>query len=224
MSIICKVDYATALKYKGMNLSTKYNNKKHKVYLKLIGDDFTLTDCIELAKVSKNIIMIDYQGLQSNSAYAELTESTSVYIGKVFDFGNNITSEDVERIAEDTPAGVVPIIKLPEDYKDLYNIYKISQSFPRVRFCGGHLFAVEGIKVGAIGVDILDKLQDKYPLDCFKLDNEEDVLEDVDITSLEIDTTSKPERAKKQSSSKGTKSSAPKKTSKKVSIFDIFDI
>lgn len=222
MSIICKVDYATALKYKGMNLSTKYNNKKQKVYLKLIGDDFTLTDCIALAKVSKNILMVEYQGLQSNSAYEELTENTGVYVGRVYDFGNNITEEDVEKIAEDSPKGVVPIIKLPDDYKDLYKIYQISKAHPSVRFCGGHLFAIDGVKVGVIGVDILDKLQDKYSLDCFKLDDTEDVLETVDINELEIDTTTKPERAKKVSSD-GNKSAA-KKTSKKVSIFDIFGL
>lgn len=222
MSIICKVDYATALKYKGMNLSTKYNNKKQKVYLKLIGDDFTLTDCIALAKVSKNILMVEYQGLQSNSAYEELTENTGVYVGRVYDFGNNITEEDVEKIAEDSPKGVVPIIKLPDDYKDLYKIYQISKAHPSVRFCGGHLFAIDGVKVGAIGVDILDKLQDKYSLDCFKLDDTEDVLETVDINELEIDTTTKPERAKKVSS--GGNKSAAKKTSKKVSIFDIFGL
>lgn len=222
MSIICKVDYATAFKYKGMNLSTKYNNKKHKVYLKLIGDDFTLTDCIALAKVSKNILMVEYQGLQSNSAYEELTENTGVYVGRVYDFGNNITEEDVEKIAEDSPKDVVPIIKLPDDYKDLYKIYQISKAHPSVRFCGGHLFAIDGVKVGAIGVDILDKLQDKYSLDCFKLDDTEDVLETVDINELEIDTTTKPERAKKVSS--GGNKSAAKKTSKKVSIFDIFGL
>lgn len=222
MSIICKVDYATALKYKGMNLFTKYNNKKHKVYLKLIGDDFTLTDCIALAKVSKNILMVEYQGLQSNSAYEELTENTGVYVGRVYDFGNNITEEDVEKIAEDSPKGVVPIIKLPDDYKDLYNIYQISKAHPSVRFCGGHLFAIDGVKVGAIGIDILDKLQDKYSLDCFKLDDTEDVLESVDINELEIDTTTKPERAKKASS--GGNKSVAKKTSKKVSIFDIFGL
>ena len=222
MSIICKVDYATALKYKGMNLSTKYNNKKHKVYLKLICDDFTLTDCIALAKVSKNILMVEYQGLQSNSVYEELTENTGVYVGRVYDFGNNITEEDVEKIAEDSPKGVVPIIKLPDDYKDLYNIYQISKAHPSVRFCGGHLFAIDGVKVGAIGVDILDKLQDKYSLDCFKLDDTEDVLESVDINELEIDTTTKPERAKKASS--GGNKSVAKKTSKKVSIFDIFGL
>ncbi len=222
MSIICKVDYATALKYKGMSLSTKYNNKKHKVYLKLIGDDFTLTDCIALAKVSKNILMIEYQGLQSNATYENLTENTGVYIGRVYDFGNNITEEDVEKIVASTPAGITPVIKLPDDYKDLYSIYKFSQIHSTVRFCGGHLFAIEGIKVGAIGVDILDKLQDKYSLDCFKLDDTEDVLESVDINELEIDTTTKPERAKKTSS--GSNKSVSKKTSKKVSIFDIFGL
>lgn len=221
MSIICSVDYITALNYKGANLSTKYNNKKHKVYLKLICDDLTLVDAIELAKVSKNILMIDYQGLETNTTYIGLTEPCGVYIGRVIDFGNNITLEDVERIVNDTPAGVTPIINLPNDYKDLHFLWQVAQKFGKVRFCGGKLFAVDGVKIGAIGVDILDKLDIKYDFSSYYLDGTIDVLENVDISSLEIDTTTKPENASKgkSKSSSSTKSSAPKKPAKKSVSF-----
>ena len=49
-----------------------------------------------------------------------------------------------------------------------------------------------------------------------------DDFKNIDINELEIDTTTKPERAKKASS--GGNKSVAKKTSKKVSIFDIFGL
>lgn len=223
MAIISSVDYSTALSYKGMNLSTKYNNKKHKVYLRLDCDDYTLEDSINLARLSKNILMVNYQGLDTNIYYQSLIQNDGVYVGRIIDFGNDITEDDIKRIIEKVPNGVVPIINLPEDYKDLHFIWEISKKIPRVRFCGGHLFAIEGIKVGAIGIDILDKVEAKYDVDAYNLECRVDALEDVDISSLEISATSKPDRA-----SSGRKSSGGKKktgqTQSFSSIFNSFQI
>lgn len=216
MSIICEVDYSTALRYKGANLTTKYNNKKHNVYLKLVCDDLSLIDGIELSKSSKNILMIDYQGLDTNIAYSELTKDVGVYIGRLIDFGNNITSEDVEHIVNNTPQGVTPIINLPDDYKDMRFIWEVSKKYPTVRFCGGSLFAIDGVKLGAIGIDILDKVGAKYDVESYTINGSVDAIETVDINTLTIDTT-EPKRKSKRSGSGNSK--APKKT--KVYFTDI---
>ena len=186
MAIVCSVDYSTALGYKGVNLSTKYNNKKHKVYLKLVCDDLTLLDGVELAKASKNILMVEYRGLDTNPSYMTLTQDTGVYIGRVVDFGNNITVEDIERTINDIPSGITPIINLPDDFKDIQYLWKLSKQFPRVRFSGGYLFAIDGVKIGAIGVDILSKLDIKFDESSYLLNSTLDVLEDVDITTKSI--------------------------------------
>lgn len=220
MAIISSVDYSTALSYKGMNLSAKYNNKKHKVYLKLDCDDYTLEDSINLARVSKNILMVNYQGLETNPAYLNLTQDNGIYIGRIIDFGNNITEDDIQRLISGVPSGVTPIINLPEDYKDLHFIWSISKKYPKVRFCGGNLFAIDGVKVGAIGVDILDKVEAKYDVEAYNLSGRLDALEDVDINTIEITATSKPDKApkEKKSSSSGTK----KKSNPSKSFGNIF--
>lgn len=224
MAIISSVDYSTALSYKGMNLSTKYNNKKHKVYLKLDCDDYTLEDSLNLARVSKNILMVNYQGLDTSSSYLGLTKDTGIYIGRIIDFGNDITEDDVLRIVKIIPEGVTPIINLPEDYKNLHFIWKISKKFPNIRFCGGHLFAIEGIKIGAIGVDILDKVEAKYDVDAYNLNNRVNALEDVDISTIEITATSKPDKVPREKKSNSSGGSKKKPSQTFESIFSSFQI
>ena len=209
MSLIAHVDYSTALNYKGLSLSTKYNGKKHKVYLKLICDDFTLKESIELAKGSKNILMLEYQGLDTNPVYSNLG-NTGVYIGRVIEFGNNLTEDDLTRIVNDTPEGVTPIVRLPDDFKDLRFLWDMTKKFGKVRFCGGTLFSIKGVNVGAIGVDILDAHEIKYEPSSFMVIGTDDVIESVGIDELEITTSSKSES---KGSSKPKKSSSGKKKS-----------
>lgn len=211
MSIICKVDYSTALKYKGLNLKAKYNGKKHQVCLKVVCDDFTLQECIELAKSSPSIVMLEYQGLETNKSYLDL-KPCGVYIGKVFDLGNNFTRDDIVSIDTDTPDGVVPIIHLPDDFNNIEFIWKLSKEFNRIRFCGGYLFNIEGIKIGAVGSDILSSGN-------FKLNSEEsiyqgidDVIEQADISILDIETTATKSESTK-SLNKSPKSAPKKKQS-----------
>lgn len=212
MAIISSVDYSTALSYKGMNLSTKYNNKKQKVYLKLNCDDLTLADCLELARLSKNIVMINYQGIDTNVTYLSLTEDSGIYIGKVIDFGNNITLEDIQRIENQVPKGVVPIINLPEDYNNLEFIWRASKKFPRVRFSGGNLFAIEGVKIGQVGVDILSKFETKLDASVYSSDGRTDCVDVVDINTLEITVSAKAEKAPRERKSSSGTGTQKKKT------------
>lgn len=214
MSIICSVDYDTALKYKGQKLSAKYEGKSNKVYLRLNSDDFTLKDCIELAKSSSNILMVNYKGLLANQTYLSLSKDVGVYVGRIIDFGNNLEEDDIERIIVDTPEGVVPVINLPNDYKDIRFLWEMSKRFPRLRFCGGQLFAIEGLKVGAIGVDILDSVGATYDPSAYAINGRIDAIEDVDINTLKIDTKS---GAEKQTNTRSS-ASTTKKTVKKQSV------
>lgn len=208
MSIVCSVDYGTAQKYRGKNLSAKYNNKKHKVYLKLHADDSNLQDCIELAKQSRNILMVSYQGLGSWEEYGFLGGARGVYIGCPMDFGVDVSEADIVRAIEEIPEAVTPIINLPRSYTDLEFLWRVSQTCPRVRFSGGTLFAVDGLRVGEVGVDILQKADVKFGAEAYRLKSGVDALENVNISTLEIDASGKAEAPK---SSKPKSTATPKK-------------
>lgn len=207
MSIICDVDYGTAQKYRGKNLSTKYNNKKHRVYLKLLSDDSNLRECIELAKQSKNILMVSYQGVGSLADFDFLESQRGVYVGCSMDFGSDMSENDLELALDGIPDAITPIIHLPKSYNNMEFLWRVSKKYPRVRFSGGQLFAVDGVRVGEIGVDVLQKAEAKFGVDAYRLTSGVDALEDVNISILEIDTSGKAESSsstKKTSSSNGT--------------------
>lgn len=213
MSIICDVDLATAQRYKGKNLSTKYNNKKHRVYLKLHSDDSNFQDCVELAKQSKNILMVSYQGAGSLADYEFLNSVRGVYIGCVMDFGVDISGSDIELALDGIPDAITPIIHLPKSFKDLEFLWRVSKKHPRLRFSGGQLFAIDGVRVGEIGVDVLQKAEVKFGAEAYNLTSGVDAFEDVSIAGLEIDTTGKAETS---SSPRKASTGAPAKKTENI--------
>ena len=119
MSVICEVSYDEAKNYIGKNVSAKIGNKKQKVYFKLNCDDLTLKESINLVKNNKNFICLNYIGLTDNTEYKSLDSNLGIYMIRVTELGNNITDADVQNVINETPKGVVPIIKLPEDFPTL---------------------------------------------------------------------------------------------------------
>lgn len=216
MSVICSVDLVTAEKYKGASLKAKYNGKKQAVYLKIICDDLTLYEAIEVARNNRNVLAVEYCGMDTNPVYLGL-KNTGVYVGRVTDFGNDITVDDIQRIVQSTPEGVTPIIRLQPDFNDLYKIWYFCNQFSRVRFCGGNLFSVDGVRCGMIGVDILSRLGLKFDDSCYALGQRDDVFDTVNIDELTIEKSVKAESTSKKTKST-TKSSKTSKSVKKPKL------
>lgn len=198
MSIICKVDYDTAKQYKGCNLKTKYNNRTHQVGLKLICDDSTLKDSIELARGNNNILMVEYKGLDTNEDYINLTkkDTDGVYIAKVLDI-LTVDEDIINNVISDLPEGITPVIRLPEDYCNIEFLVNITKKYPNIRFANGILFSISGVNVGSVGIDILSKNNFKYNANNFYLQNTDDVIEDVNIANLELVISTNKVRTKK---------------------------
>lgn len=157
--VVAKCDYDYAVQFKGKVITAKFENKKYRVLLRVRCDDLTLLDAIELAKKSKNIVMLEYQGTGDSMQYSALTPNMvgNVYIGRIVEFGNNISDEDIEGVLEDTPETVTPILKLPDDFSNLELVWKLCKKYEKVRFCGGCLFSIDGVRIGCCGSDILEK-------------------------------------------------------------------
>lgn len=215
MAIVASADFATAESYKGKSLSAKFMNKKHKVYLKLLCDDFTLKNSINLAKVSNNILYLEYQGMTDNVDYQTLSGDTGVNIIHITEVGNNFSDVDINDILEKTPLGVVPIVKLQDDFSDLKKLYDFTRKYPRVRYIGGNLFRVDGVNIGSYTKSDLDKKGIKYTISSYKTVDCCDILSETEIEALDIDTSNKPEREPKLRS--GSKPKSPKKQT--VSMF-----
>lgn len=159
MSVIVKTSFDNAKQYYGKGVSVKLGSKNHNVFFKVILDDFTIDEALSLK--DSNILMYDYQGTTTHPTYAGLS-NTDLYIAKSCDFGNDINEDDVVSFINSVPTGVVPIIKVPEDFKNFEFVCRMCDKYPRVRFCGGILFCAEGCRLGCCGRDILDDAGIKY--------------------------------------------------------------
>lgn len=217
MAVLCEVDYQTAEQYRSKTLSVKLGYKKQKVYLKVLCDDLTLVDAVELARESPAVLAVGYRGLDTTQEYLSLKES-GVYIYRLYDFGDNITESDILRVMGDTPIGVVPVINFVGGFSDLKFLEEICKKYDRVRFCGGRLFCLGSLRLGVVGRDMLEGLGCRsLP---YSMYNSQDILELTDISQLEIEAEEVKQKARgrkavKQSESR--KVSEPKKTKTKSS-------
>lgn len=225
MSIISTVDYNTATQYKNCVLSTKHNGKKHKVYLRMICDEFTLASGLELVRVCPSIVAIEYVGQNECDVYKNLGVANKFFVYRVFDYGENITFEDVDVVLDSVPSGVVPVIHLPETFTNIELLHRICQVKPKVRFYGGNLFCIDGVRVGCIGMDFIQKHGIKYNPEDYYIGNEKDALECLDINSikLEINVKSVKEQKKttKSTSNSGGSSQPKKKKQPAMSFTDM---
>lgn len=219
MSIVVKTNYETANKYANGRVVTKYNNKKHQVYFRVSCDDYSLNSCIELAKKSDNIVMLDYEGLPMSQTYTSLTSDTGVYIGIKIEVGMDFSEEDLVRILNDTPEGVTPIVKLPDEYKNIRFLYNMCKKYSRVRFCGGATFNISGCRLGCCGADVLEKNNIKFPADVVMHTGCSCGLEVVDDEGLEFEVSQKVVKQPKTPRAPKEKPSSPAPKKKAVSSF-----
>lgn len=207
--ILVKTDYTTAKIYEFNSVKTKVGSKKHQVYFKVYCDDTDVNDCIELYKSSNNIVMLEYQGMVESLVGVNLQ---GVYITKVFDFGTNITEEDIIGIVQSLPDGLTGIIRLPQEYKDMRFIYNMSKKYLNIRFCGGTTFCLDGCRLGCCGRDILDSRGIKYDADSYMHEGCSCALETVLDTDVELEIGKLTKRSSNTQRSGGTKK-------KKVALF-----
>ena len=106
---------------------------------------------------------------------------------------------------DDIQQGVTLIVHLPSGYCSLGKLWQLTKSFPTVRFCGGLLFDVEGVNVGMVGLDTLDRFKGKYDESSYMIDGTDNCVPDLDILELEIDTTGAGVQSRKSSGSSTTK-------------------
>ena len=220
MALVSRVNIVDAALYRGCSLKTRYMNKSHAVYLKLLCGDNELEECLEFARVTPSVLMLEYQGTGSNLGYLTKENTGGLYVGVVVEYGNDIVESDVERLISNYPDGVTIVIKVPDDFSDMRTVITLCNKYDNIRFCGGKLFALEGARVGMIGVDTLESVGIKID-DSYYYAAGDDVMQTVDIECLELTRTvgkvKKPKTAKtsKAPKSKSTESTGSVKKSTK---------
>lgn len=202
--LLVKTSYTVANEYKGYIVNTKLGNKKHQVYFKVYCDDTDIDECLDLFRNSKNIVMLEYQG---SLPILEMKDLTGVYITRVFDFGTNITEEEIKGVVEMLPKGVTGIIRMPVEYSDMRFVHDMSMKYDSIRFCGGTMFCFDGCRIGCCGRDILDKAGIRYDKTKYLFEGCSCALDTVSETEVVL------EKGKPQTSTaqKTSRSASPRK-------------
>lgn len=183
-------------------------------------------------KVYLNVVLSDGDSINDLSGKEYCVSFTSGTLGvdsvpdrlkgRVF---NEVLLDDLKSSNLSDVEGVVNILKLPEGYCDMRNLYNLCSEYPNLRVVGGNLLGVEGVRIGRF-----DNGKDKMPP---VFDGIYDTFVEVDLGDLEGlkeivrktrkkaegSTAELKKKTKGKSSGEG-KSKKPKRSSKKSEVFD----
>lgn len=162
----CKINEIK--KYLGKQIKGTLNSKEMVVYIRLLCDEFDVMDGLDLMSKYDNILLLEYIGNDFSPIYMNLTRETVgdnciIHINET----REITEKYISGVVDMTPSGVVPMVKLPQNFKDLELLYKLNQTYPQVHFCGGDLFVIKGCNIGCCNIDLLQKKNVSYDVDAF---------------------------------------------------------
>ena len=211
MSVIVRTSFDVAKQYKGKGVVTKVGNKNHNVFFKVIVDDFSIEEALQ--GNDSNIVMYDYQGTTTNPTYLGI-DSTDLYIAKSYEYGNDLSENDILEVLNEVPQGVTPIIKLPNDYKNFEFVCRMCDKYPRLRFCGGIMFCADGCRIGCCGRDILDNAGIKYSDNNNIKEGCACALDIISDEGIELTVTEKKVRAERKKSSKSSSGGVKKQKTK----------
>lgn len=215
MSVICGINLSLAKEYEKYSLSAKVEGKKHKVYFKLESGADELQDCINLARNRKDIVFVEFQG---NIDEVENIETNGVSVIYVKEVGNNISESDIDFTLVDFPKGMTLVLSLPDDFNNLELIYKLNKMYPSVRFYGGNLFRLDGLRLGNYDKTALENKGIKFGSYSHLTSSSKDILGYYNISNLELEFNEKSIKEVKDVLSKPKKEKAKKPTSSRFAI------
>ena len=167
--ILVKCRIKDIKKYLGQQLQATVNGREVKVYLRLLCDEIDIMDGLELSDKYDNIVMLDYIGDDFSPVYMNLTERTTgkSCVIRIIDIEDELNETVIKNHLSMIPNGVTPVFKVKSNYADLETLYKLNQIYPKIRFCGGTLFAIKGCNIGCCGIPLLEEKGIKYDLDAY---------------------------------------------------------
>lgn len=197
--LLASCSYEESKKYnsKIVLVSEEENNKKpEEVVLNIVTDNPN-----EVFVGGKGVAKCVTTTVSPNYCPNELKDN----IFRLYNLGDDLST------VEEEIEGVVPMLVLPEGYSDMREVYNIAVKYPRLRFIGGNLLEIPGIKIGRY-----DKGKEKMPA---VFDGVYDMFSEVNLADIKVQRVLSKARSKSNSSS--SKKSVSTK-SKKTETFSKF--
>lgn len=203
MKFLASASCDEALTHSGrLVLPAEDGKKPHKVTLNVIAEDESV-----FQKVSGNEEFITFKG------YIPKFVPTS-FEGKVF---YETSLEEVENNKSAFCRGLTPLVRLDTDFCDMRRLYNCSQANPSVRYIGGNLLSIPGIKIGRFDSDkkpvVCNGVYDDFiEVNLSDLNNIQEIVKKVKVKIVDGEEVVSKRR-------KGDKKPKEKKVNKRVSAF-----
>ena len=128
---------------------------------------------------------------------------------RVYNYG------EIDGIGEEVD-GVVPLIRLDDDFSNMRELYNLSLEYPNVRFIGGNLLGIPGLKIGRY-----DKGKEKISAHFHGI---YDIFREVELADISVQEVMSKIRSKQSVGTrvKKTATKKPNAKSKKVETFAKF--
>lgn len=152
-TVIHRTSLEEVKKYKRCKVFLMQNERKVRVCFRVEVDESNIEEACNLYRSDKNIVMLDYVG----STLDNLPSLEQVYIAKHFEVGSSVSETDIAKVLESLPEGMVAIVKLVDEYKDIRFLVSMLDKYPALRFCGGSVFTFDDCRFGCCGRDVLKK-------------------------------------------------------------------
>lgn len=210
MQILASCSLEEASRFNGKLLLPNEDAKKpDKVFLNIIADGRESVDVFKKVDEIPSVKCITFVG--EGVSYVPTRYEGSVFVEK--------TLQEALSESYGYPSGVVVLVRLPKDFPNgIYNmrtVYELSIKNPNMRFIGGNILGIEGIRVGRF-----DSGKEKMSL---VFSDIYDTFVEVDLGDLSgIQEIVKKTRRRAEHIIKEKKSKAPKekKVSRRVQAFN----
>lgn len=213
MNILAKCNLEDARSFNGsLVILGEEGEKPDKVFLNVcfgseLSDEDINKSLQEVAAIGKSVMSVTVDGFRGGLRVPEALD------GKVFCSGSLSEYRDATA-SEGTSISAVPLVVLEDRYCDMRELYSLSCSSETVRFIGGRLLGIGGVRIGRF--DNKGKLPIYY-------DGVYDTFAEVDLHDLNgIKEIVKKSRKKLKSvdDSPKAKKASVKKSSKRVEVFN----
>lgn len=207
--MIAKINLEGAKSFpRNSKLITKVGNRNKIVVFEVSVDNTDICEAVDFACGNKNIVSLVYEGTEQYFTMLSELDSKGVNIAKIERVSLDVDEAYIAELLKVLPAWATLIVDLPEDFNNMEFVYNVCSKFDRVRFSGGYLFDMSGVRLGICGKDTLESLGIKGLDDLIKT-GDCCALEVVDANDIEISVATAKDKV---STSSGTKSSPKQKT------------
>lgn len=136
MEILASCSIEESSRYDGSKLmiDREDGGKPDKVVLNIVVNE---GDTSVLQRVNSNVKCVTFTSLDIDFSTVDLSE-VKFDVFQEFNLGDTIVEQ----------GGVTPLLRVPDGYSDMRNIWNICNNYPTLRVIGGNLLQIDGVRIG----------------------------------------------------------------------------